>query len=388
MKKYPLASKNQILVLVIVLIVLLFLLFPASVLYFNYRSSVIEEMSDHATIVATLTTHLVEQNIEEYRELSETPDFAEDPYDEEYALRMNSLFAQLKDETGAEAIYTKRLVDSSTVEYLLDSGIPGSELFSSLGTPDYLSEPERKVYEERIAYSSGLEDYEGWGKYITGYAPIIDQRDDTLVGLVGVDYPLAALKKATQDMVYLIVFSFILLLVLISLVIYILISLRNESMKTDYLTKLSTKRFFDMKLKESVDVAEASQKPFSLLMIDIDTFKMINDTYGHQFGDEVLQLVSNAIRTATTPMDTCSRIGGDEFSVILPNTSLHTALEVAASIQSNLGDVFLKDSFKTRITISIGVAQWSPKLSASQLIEQADQALYRAKTNGKNQVTD
>ena len=388
MKNHILASKDQIMVLVIVLIVSLFLLVPASVLYFNYRISVIEEMSDHATIIATLTAHLVEQNIEEYRKLSETPDFTEDSYDEEYYLRMNSLFAQLKAQTGAQYIYTERLMDETTIEYILDAETPGSESFSPIGTPDSFREPERKVYEDRKAYSSGLQDYEGWGKYITGYAPIIDQRDATLVGLVGVDYSLASLRGATKDMVYLIVISFILLLVLISLVISVLVSLRNESMKTDYLTKLNTKRFFDLKLKEAVTTAKTSQKPFSLLMLDIDAFKKINDTYGHQFGDEVLQQVSKAIRTATTAMDTCSRIGGDEFSVILPNTSLHTALDVAASIQSNLGDAFLEDFPKTRITVSIGVAQWLPKLSAFQLIEQADQALYRAKTSGKNQVTD
>jgi len=388
MKKYTLTSKNQTMVLIIVLFVLLFLLFPASVLYFNYRSSVIEEMSEHTTIVATFTAHLIEQNIEEYRKLSETPDFAVDSYDEDYYRRMNSLFAQLKAESGAEFIYTERLLDETTIEYILDAETPGSEKFSPLGTPDYLSEPERMVYEERKSYSSGLQDYEGWGKYISGYAPIIDQRDATLVGLVGVDYSLASLRGATQDMLYLIIISFILLLALISLVIYILISLRNESMKTDYLTKLSTKRFFDLKLKETVEASKASQKPFSLLMIDIDAFKKINDTYGHQFGDEVLQQVSKAIRNATTPMDTCSRIGGDEFSVILPNASLHTALDVAASIQGNLREKFLEDSSKTSITISIGVAQWNPKLSVYQLIEQADQALYRAKTNGKNQVTD
>jgi len=388
MKSHTLALKNQIMVLVIVLFVLLFLLFPASVLYFNYRSSVIEEMSEHATIVATLTAHLVEQNIEEYRKLSETSDYAENSYDEDYYLRMNSLFAQLKAETGAQYIYTERLLDETTIEYILDAETPGSETFSPLGTPDYLSEPERKVYEERRAFSSGLQDYEGWGKYISGYAPIIDQRDTTLVGLAGVDYSLASLRSATKDMLYLIAISFILLLVLISLVIYVLISLRNESLKTDYLTKLSTKRYFDLKLKETVGASKASKTPFSLLMLDIDAFKKINDTYGHQFGDEVLQQVSKAIRNATTPVDTCSRIGGDEFSVILPNTSLHTALEVAASIQGNLEDEFTGDFSKTRITVSIGVAQWLPKLSAYQLIEQADQALYRAKTNGKNQVTD
>ncbi|MDD3902477.1 MAG: GGDEF domain-containing protein [Sphaerochaeta sp.] len=389
MMNHSLASKNQTLALIIVLIVSLFLLFPASVLFFNYRSSVIEEMSEQATIVASMTAHIVEQTIDDYRKLSETPDFAENPYDEAYYLRMNRLFAQLKAETGAEYIYTERRVGEESIEYILDAEIPDSENFSPIGVPDYLSEPEKKVYEERKAFSSGLQDYEGWGKYISGYAPIIDARDGSLVGLAGVDYSLAFLKSATQSMLYLIIFSFVLLLVLISVVMYVLISLKNESMRTDYLTKLNTKRFFDLKLRETIETSKATKKPFSLLMIDIDGFKQINDTFGHQFGDQILQNVSNAIRSATNPMDTCSRIGGDEFSVILPNTSLQTALDVASSIQCTLENNYLGDeSSKTRITVSIGVAQWSPKLSAFQLIEQADQALYRAKTNGKNRVTD
>ena len=388
MIKHTLASKNQTLVLVIILMVSLFLLFPASVLFFNYRGTVIEKMSEQATIVATLTAHLVEQTIADYRELSENPDFATIPYNKDYYLHMNKLFAQLKTESGAEYIYTERKVSEESIAYILDAEIPGSESFSPLGTIDYLSESERKVFEERKAYSSGLQDYEGWGKYISGYAPIIDHRDGTLIGLAGVDYSLSTLKNAIQNMLFLIVSSFVLLLVLISLVIYVLISLKNESMKIDYLTKLNTKRFFDIKLKETIEASKTSQKPFSLLMIDIDGFKLINDTYGHQFGDQILQLVSKVIRNATSPLDTCFRVGGDEFSIILPNTSLQTALDVATSIQRTLGDDYLEEFPKTRITISVGVAQWSPKLSAFQLIEQADQALYRAKTNGKNQVTD
>ena len=144
MMNHSLASKNQTLALIIVLIVSLFLLFPASVLFFNYRSSVIEEMSEHATIDASMTAHIVEQTIDDYRKLSETPDFAENPYDEAYYLRMNRLFAQLKAETGAEYIYTERRVGEESIEYILDAEIPDSENFSPIGVPDYLSEPEKK----------------------------------------------------------------------------------------------------------------------------------------------------------------------------------------------------------------------------------------------------
>lgn len=125
----------------------------------------------------------------------------------------------------------------------------------------------------------------------------------------------------------------------------------------------------------------------SILMLDIDHFKIVNDTYGHAGGDQALRLFSQVIKESVRPYDLVGRFGGEEFVVMLPNTKLETAKQIAERIRTGCESmlIHLKNDCSFHITVSIGVAQQTPEdKSAQELIGKADSALYFAKKEGRN----
>ncbi|MBE0496608.1 MAG: diguanylate cyclase [Campylobacterales bacterium] len=153
---------------------------------------------------------------------------------------------------------------------------------------------------------------------------------------------------------------------------------------TDALTGLFNRRkveaCLDQKLKEG-----ARETPFALIMIDIDHFKMINDTYGHEVGDYVLVDVAKLLQASVRQSDILGRWGGEEFLLILPKTSPEGALRLAEELRFAL-EQHVSSAYPNRISASFGVAHYRPKDTANLLIRRADIALYRAKHNGRNGV--
>ena len=158
----------------------------------------------------------------------------------------------------------------------------------------------------------------------------------------------------------------------------------------DSLTGLRLRRKTDARLAEEMKRAATSKKPLSILMLDLDHFKRINDTHGHLIGDFVLKNAGDIIISAIrTDIDTAGRYGGEEFIVILPNTSLKNALIAAERIRSMFEKKKMKYKNKTiTATVSIGAAAYAPGDTAKSLIEHADEALYNAKQNGRNRVSE
>ncbi len=158
---------------------------------------------------------------------------------------------------------------------------------------------------------------------------------------------------------------------------------------TDGLTELYNHRYFQDTLRKQIDSAKRYEQKFSLIILDIDFFKKFNDKYGHQVGDEVLRTVSKILRKNTRATDYVCRYGGEEMSIILPQTSKKEALINAQRICDAVAQTPLKisNSEEVKITISLGVSTFPENgESPQQLIEYADQALYNAKENGRNQV--
>ena len=160
----------------------------------------------------------------------------------------------------------------------------------------------------------------------------------------------------------------------------------------DTLTNIPNRRQFDQALLKEWNRAKRENTPICLLMIDVDHFKMYNDTHGHQQGDKALQTVAGTIvSTLKRPTDIAARWGGEEFAVLLPNTSLDGAFQVAEELRKNIEAALIpckeKDSFH-HITISAGVAemQSDKNISIETLVLQADKALYKAKDTGRNKV--
>lgn len=160
---------------------------------------------------------------------------------------------------------------------------------------------------------------------------------------------------------------------------------------TDALTGIPNRKFFDGRLKEAVREAVRSKEPLSLLLCDIDHFKRFNDTYGHQIGDQVLKLVARTLSELVKGRDTPARIGGEEFSIILPRTSLEQAVIVANQIRGAIArrkivDKTTQDNYGD-LTLSFGAAEYRANEPLTEVIRRADAALYHAKRAGRNRVS-
>ncbi len=159
---------------------------------------------------------------------------------------------------------------------------------------------------------------------------------------------------------------------------------------TDAMTKLYLKRYFQLRLDDELRRAERYKGKVVLIMMDIDHFKRINDTFGHTKGDEVLIAVAKAIRENFRDVDIPARYGGEEFCAILPEVTKEDAFNAAERLRKNVEKVphHLGRDGETIVTISIGIAEFPRDAkSGLQLIEAADAALYRSKEAGRNRTT-
>ncbi|MFQ5585650.1 MAG: diguanylate cyclase [Thermodesulfobacteriota bacterium] len=159
---------------------------------------------------------------------------------------------------------------------------------------------------------------------------------------------------------------------------------------TDALTGLLNRRYFQERLFEEVERSKRQNKPFTLFIIDIDDFKAFNDRYGHLAGDEALKRVAHAIRDAVRSIDVVSRLGGEEFSAILPYTTKTAAYVIAERIRRGVEEVrFMGENIPPDqwLSISLGVAEFPVDANTiDELIDKADKAMYLAKARGKNRV--
>jgi len=159
--------------------------------------------------------------------------------------------------------------------------------------------------------------------------------------------------------------------------------------QTDPLTELHNRRYMMETLEAEFDRSSRVGSPFALLMLDLDHFKQVNDTFGHQLGDKVLQSTAWEIQALLRQYDSAARFGGEEFALLLPETPLNGAKLVAERVRQSINDIeFAGPLSKLKISISIGVAAIPHnKISTvSDLVRLADDALYAAKRNGRNRV--
>ncbi len=157
----------------------------------------------------------------------------------------------------------------------------------------------------------------------------------------------------------------------------------------DFLTGLYNRRFFEKELEINVERAIRERSVFSLILMDLDHFKRVNDKYGHLTGDEVLKGVAALIKRNIRKIDIPARYGGEEFAIILPGTSSEGALSAANRLKQELASLRFgpkKNPFS--ITASMGVATYRPRsnISAHEFLQEVDRLLYRAKESGRNKI--
>lgn len=166
---------------------------------------------------------------------------------------------------------------------------------------------------------------------------------------------------------------------------------RREA-STDALTTLANRKAFDEQIVQLCEKADASDRPLSFAVIDIDFFKKFNDTWGHQTGDQVIRFVASVIGRVAEAPRFAARYGGEEFCIIFPNESANLVEKVVDAIREEISTRMLKRRSTNEdlgmITVSVGLAQRTPNEPVDTLIDRADAALYVSKRNGRNRVTN
>lgn len=158
---------------------------------------------------------------------------------------------------------------------------------------------------------------------------------------------------------------------------------------SDFLTGLANRRHFVEQIHIAIHRARRERTPLCLLMIDLDIFKNINDTYGHDVGDIVLKNFAQVAKSPLRATDLCARIGGEEFVILLPNTPLESAVQVAERVLQSVREQSISIAQGTlTYSVSIGVSQLIPtETSYEAMLKRADKALYRAKLEGRDQIS-
>lgn len=159
---------------------------------------------------------------------------------------------------------------------------------------------------------------------------------------------------------------------------------------SDFLTGLFNRRYFLEKAEAELVRSQRYESDLSMLMIDVDYFKKINDAYGHKAGDVVLQMIANIFQSTLREVDIAGRLGGEEFAVLLPETCIDEALDVAERLRSKIAEtnVLIDHALHVSVTISIGVStKLSPNEDLDDLLCRADLGLYEAKAGGRNIVS-
>jgi diguanylate cyclase (GGDEF)-like protein len=156
----------------------------------------------------------------------------------------------------------------------------------------------------------------------------------------------------------------------------------------DELTGVANRRFADIKLRASLEELAEFNVPFGLLFVDVDHFKRVNDTFGHDVGDEVLRMVARTMEAALRPMDVVCRWGGEEFVVILPNMDAVTMERIAERLRFLIEKSWLDtDQGRVEVTASVGGAIAGPHDNHETVVRRADERMYFCKHHGRNLVS-
>jgi diguanylate cyclase (GGDEF)-like protein len=159
----------------------------------------------------------------------------------------------------------------------------------------------------------------------------------------------------------------------------------QEASRIDPLTKIANRRAFYEALSRAKSLADRQNTSLSISYLDVDKFKQINDQLGHAAGDKLLSVSAAIIARCLRPSDVAARMGGDEFSVLLPNTSGKDAAQILKRVRLELEQAMQQTDWP--VTFSIGIASFSPPLgSVSEMITEADKAMYAAKQRGRNRI--
>ena len=178
--------------------------------------------------------------------------------------------------------------------------------------------------------------------------------------------------------------SLVLVFILVIIVYYLVRSGLEKATITDPLTKLYNRLYFENQLNYLIEKYKRDNTPFSAFLFDIDYFKKINDTYGHQKGDEVLEKLASVVKSQIRSTDLAFRYGGEEFIILFPDTNLNQAQKIAKRIENIIKKEIRLNN--TSVTISGGIGEYNIYLTKNEFLRKIDQALYKAKKEGRDRI--
>jgi diguanylate cyclase (GGDEF)-like protein len=350
-------------------------------MYTTIKNIISEQLGQTAQSVAVAIAAKIMDDVDDFKVFMETRDV-----NSEYYRQMQEYFAHIKvNGPIIKFIYTEHRVDDDTVEFLLDAApVPGDsyEYPSPPGETTFMDESSRRILTTRRPAILPPTTHPLYGELLGGGAPIFDENGE-LLGLVGVNLDISVMLAQLSRLHY----SMLALYGLIMGTCFALLKKYSGSildpMIKDKLTGAYSKRHCDTLMDIELKNAKKNGTELALLMLDLDHFKKINDTYGHNFGDTVLTAVSRAIMNCLRLHDYFIRYGGEEFAAIIPNVNIETVLKIAERIRVSVEqtDIHSDEMNQTvRMTISIGVAHLNGnRHSGKELVQNADKALYSAK---------
>ena len=224
-----------------------------------------------------------------------------------------------------------------------------------------------------------------WGDLMTGYAPIY--HNNQFIGFLGVDISSDTFISSIAHIRNIIIVSFGILVLLGGLFLHRASRFLSKPLFLDGLTGLFNHKYMKIRLAEEISRSRRNKRSLSILMLDLDFFKQVNDAYGHQAGDYILRKISDLVCVGLREEDVACRYGGEELMIILPETGLSDAVAVAERLRCSIENTsFLISGIHqpVQVTASIGIAELTAEDSPITLLKRADEALYRAKSSGRN----
>lgn len=270
------------------------------------------------------------------------------------------------------------------VQYLVSLGGVKDYAYPSVG--EIVRTTQQDIYQEQSNGHSAVQAYDA--EYMVGWAILDDQTDARGMVLVFIDTTETQAIFDRTQLIILIVMATI--IVLSGLVAYRFASSFEKTAVTDGLMQLYNHRYFKQRIEQEVARASRHKHPLTLVMLDIDHFKKINDTWGHATGDIVLRLLGRWVKEQSRKTDVVARYGGEEVAIILTDTALAGGQLFAERLREFIASQTVRDpeeNAEFKITISVGCAQWERGMTFLDLIRAADTALYHSKSGGRNRVS-
>ncbi|MCC8166677.1 MAG: sensor domain-containing diguanylate cyclase [Planctomycetes bacterium] len=337
-----------------------------------------EQMANKCAGIAVAVATLLEQWPDNYKEFAETLDTTSP-----YYRRIKALMEEIRQGNRDNIIfvYTEKRVSANEMVYVLDGEPPDAKFFSPPGDIDLMNDTRHRAYDSRQVTTGGFIDTK-FGPLLSAYAPIVNKESGEFLGLVGVDVSIDQFNEVMNYMVTLIVASLGIMVLMVAALL-VLSSSRIEKLITiDGLTGVFNKAFFLRSLRFQARHSKKKDEPLLVFMADLDHFKDVNDTYGHQFGDLVLTAAAKAIKACLRESDVLARYGGEEFAAFLPGMTMSNAPSVLERIRKAVEDSYVHNdelNIDIHVTVSIGAAFLEMPQTLHEILEEADKALYTAK---------